>query len=389
MAEWSEWIGNSANLQAKSVSDNLGKEFKFALLARRDGIHTDLTDQYGDDYEDPYFKYETLEQLNNPKSKDDKPPYYTYECDELVPVKKDGKSVKEKDPETGKMVVKKRKDKGPHKVKTFATIGGDLKLFFQFLLNKYMEEAYQCYLHHNKSFSESDQVLSQIRKFVDNQYGMPSITNFIVDVVDTIPVDEFVDEDEIPTINKNDTLAEYLIKQSKITFKDDKGQTPNIPLKVIIEKFIDFLNLTAVMYMDSNWDKPLGTLHIGPILGMIRVMYVMLRGQGHEFPEGTYKTAVQWVEESIENAKKLREENVGKKKTTTKKPAAKRKTTTRKTKKKEETPDSAEDEDEGSDDENGDDVDKAMEELEEEEEGSDEDPEQEDIEYESEPDFDD
>ena len=93
MTEWSEWIGDAANLQAKSVEDALGKAVKFFLLARREGIHDDLSDQYGEEYEDPYFRFETLFQVNNPKNKDDDPPHYTYEYDEEVPVKKNGKSV--------------------------------------------------------------------------------------------------------------------------------------------------------------------------------------------------------------------------------------------------------------------------------------------------------
>lgn len=373
-------------MQAKSVGEALGKMFKFSLLARRDGIHTDLTDQYGDEYEDPYFRYETLDQLNNPKSSDDDPSYYTYEYDELVIVKdKNKKSVKIKDPETGKMVVKKEVDSGPHKVKNFVTIGGDLKLFLLFIFNKYMEESYQCFIDNNKEFNEPGQVLSQVRGFVENTYGMPNIGNFIGDIVDLIPVDEFIDDDEIPKINKTDSLDEYLIKQAKITFKDDKGSSPNRQLKKIIDKFINFLQLNAIMYMEQIWGTNPGTLHVKDILGVLRPLYATLRSEGHEFQYGVYSSAEQWVADSIENAKTLREENAKKKAAEDKKPAAKKgakKAPAKKKgksskKKKEETPPPSDDE------ENNSEVDDALDDV------ADEDPSQEAVSYESEQEFDD
>lgn len=381
MSDWTEWIGTAANLQQKTVAEAFGKMYKYALLARRKGIHDTLTDELGDEYKDPYFRFETLEQLNDPKSKDDDPPYYTYEFEELVPVKKDGKVVKVKDSETGKMVTKKEKDAGPHKVKNFVTVGGDVKLFIQFLFCKYMDEAFQCYQHEKKSFNEPDQVLSQIRAYLDNHYGMLSISNFIVDVVDSVPVDQFVDNDEIPNVTKNESLEEYLIKQAKATFKNDHGHSPNIQLKTIISKFIGFIQLIAVMHMDLIWGNPPGTLHIKDVLGIIRQLYVVRRSDGHEYQHGVYSSAEQWVEDCVNNAKKLREENAKKEKKAPAKKGAKKdtkkKTPAKKNKKKK---DASEDDEE---EENGSEVDDAMDELEDEENKS-----REDVDYEDNQDFD-
>lgn len=371
MSDWTEWIGTAANLQQKTVAEALGKMYKYALLARRKGIHDTYTEELGNDYADPYFRFETLEQLNDPKSKDDDPPYYTYEYKEMVPVKKDGKVVKVKDAETGKLVTKKEEDAGPHKVKNFVTVGGDLKLFLQFLFCKYMDEAYQCYQHEKKTFNEPDQVLSQIRAYLDNHYGMLAISNFIVDTVDAIPVDKFVDNDEIPNVTKNESLEEYLIKQAKATFKNDHGHSPNIQLKTIISKFIEFLQLIAVMHMDLIWGNPPGTLHPKDVIGIIRQLYVVQRSNEHEFQNGIYSSAEQWVAECLENAKKAREENAKKEK---KAPAKGAKKTTKggKSKKK-----PASD-----DEENGSEVDDAMEGLEDEEKS------REDVDYEENQEFD-
>ncbi len=361
MSDWTEWIGTAANLQQKTVAEALGKMYKYALLARRKGIHDTYTEEQGDEYQDPYFRFETLEQLNDPKSKDDDPPYYTYEYTELVPVKKDNKVVKVKDAKTGKMVTKKEEDAGPHKVKNFVTVGGDLKLFLQFLFCKYMDEAFQCYQHEKKIFNEPDQVLSQIRAYLDNHYGMLAISNFIVDTVDSVPVDKFVDNDEIPNVTKSETLEEYLIKQAKATFKNDQGHSPNIQLKTIIGKFIEFVQLIAVMHMDLIWGNPPGTLHPKDAIGIIRQLYVMQRSNEHEFQYGIYSSAEQWVNECLENAKKVREENAKKEKKAPAKKGAKKDTKkTTKSKSKKDT----DDENNNEEEENGSEVDDAMENLE-------------------------
>jgi hypothetical protein len=347
MSTWEDKIGDFKTLTQKAVFDNIGHAAYLYILARRAGKHAELCD-HDEEYEtydpsdpdsvprDPYFRFETLDQVLTPKTKppkkkkptkkkgeeeeeveeeapeeaeDAEPTYYTYNHSELKPVKdpKDSKkTLKDKD---GKVVYKIVE--GEQKVKKFATIGMDAKKWLTYIFNKYLKEIHDCFENNGRKFSPSTEVVEQVCTYVRKNYGDEGIAPFIVAVSSLVPVDTFIDDSAIKGAEKAHDLNDYLLSRTKPFFKGTgkNNQAPNNQLSELIERFVTFLKVVCCLYMESIWGKSPGAMHIEHFQGIVRLMYMLLSADekgGYSFQYELYEAAAAWVSETEEAAKKER-----------------------------------------------------------------------------------
>merc|ERR1712232_1387371 len=142
---------------------------------------------------------------------------------------------------------------GPHKVKKFASIGVDLKKYLLFILCKMLLEAQKCYKANDNQFDSADKVTAQVRSYVDAHFDCDGLTPFIVDVGELVPVEQFIDEDEILDSNVKDVnLVEYLCGRIQRTFRGGrKNRKVNAQLTSLLECYDRFLKILAILFMDA------------------------------------------------------------------------------------------------------------------------------------------
>jgi len=356
MSEWVDTIGDFKTLTQKAVLDKIGSAVYLYVLARRAGKHSEIVDNV-EDYEeydctdpesvplDPYFRFETFDQVLSPKKKPTKkrgkkkdddeeeeeeeeedagPYYYTYNHSELKAMKdpKDRKkSLKGSDGKVKYEIVE-----GEQKVKKFLTVGVDAKKFLTYLFNKFLKEALDCFEHNGNKFKASSEVADQLCDYVIKHKGDEGIAPFIIAASKLVPVDNFVDDSAIKGADAPLDLGDYLLTRASKFFKDGKNRSPNKALSVIVESYVAFLKVLSVLYIENIWGKNPGATHIAVFEGVIRQMYLLLSSDekgGHTFQYEIFDGAHDWVKATEEAAKKERENKPaggGRKK----KPAAKK-----------------------------------------------------------------
>jgi hypothetical protein len=311
MTTWEKDIGSFQNIRTNTVGDHIGKALTLYLLARRQNIFNEHVERQ-DNYEDPYFKFLTLDDVLNPKEKEDGvAQYHTYECDEMIIVKhtkgpNKGKSKKDDD---GKVIKKLNSD--PKKKKAFVTIGIDLKHWYKFILNKFMFEVHQCYVANGHQFHDPAEVTAQVMKYANNNLDEENMCNFIIHSCDLMDADAFVDDDDIYD-NEQQSLLDYLYDKVKEYFRDDHGKPPVEELKIILKCFIKHLKINATMLMAFKWGTNLATLHPPVMKGIVMQLYTFLKKNDIEYAYDMFSQADKWVAETM-----LKKKNTGVKKTKT------------------------------------------------------------------------
>jgi len=354
---WEDKIGDFKTLTQKAVLEKFGTAVYLYILACRSRKHLELTDN-DDEYtaydptdelsvpRDPYFKFETFDQVLNPKPKkpapkkkaatkapakgkgkgkpkkeeedeeapaeeadeNAEPAFFTYEAAEKRAVKDPADKKKNLKGKDGK--VKYETVVGLHKVKKFATVGIDLKKYIAYLFNKFLFEAHQCFEKNGKKFAANTGVLEQVCTYVNANYDKDGLTPFIVAASELVPVDNFIDDGAITGSTLEFELVEYLLSKAKVFFKDSKNNSPTTPLTTIITTFVNFLKVVSILYMEGIWGKSPGAMHIACFESVIRQLYVLLNADergGHSFQYEIYSSANEWVAQQEEAAKKERE----------------------------------------------------------------------------------
>jgi hypothetical protein len=347
MSTWESKIGKFSQLTQKAVYDKIGTAAYLFILARRSGKHAELVDNDAD-YEtcdttdpkslprDPYFRFETFDQVLAPKKKpvkkggkkkkddddeeeaevvdeDAEPTYYTYDHAEFKPQKDPKDKKKTKKDADGNVVYDI--DTAPQKVKKFATVGIDLKKWLTYLFNKFMKEVLDCFEKNGKKFTKDpSEVLNQVCTWVAKNCGSEGIAPFIVAVGGLIPVNNYIDDGALKGSELHFDLTDYLLERAQKSFKGEKNQSPNAHLSVIIDAYVTFLKVVSILYMESIWGKSPGAMHIASFEGIIRQLYILLSADekgGHTFQYEIYSAANDWVTETEASAKKERESKTG------------------------------------------------------------------------------
>jgi hypothetical protein len=392
MSTWEETIGTNQALKSKPVYDKLGQAFYLYMLAARAKKHEAnmaVTDDYTTYDEkdpesfpkDPYFQFETLTQVLDPKKpkkkstkkgddeeedeqqEDDdngEPAYYTYTHAEYKLVK-DEETKKTAKGSDGKAV--KEVSYGPKKVKKFATIGVDLKRYLGYLLNKFIKEAYDCFISKGKKFAKNTPVLDQLNDYVHANFDQDGLAPFVIAASKLVPIDNFVDEGDLRGATPAFEVAKILATKITPTFKDDKNQKSVTEVETLVDTFLNFVKCIAVLYVEFIWGKAPGPMHIGNVDSVIRQMYVLLNSDergGFAYQYEIYTMASSWVEEIMKAETDQREDSKKKKeaggatKSKASKPSGKSSSTKSRSKKRT---------DDDDDDANGDDVDNQVDEL--------------------------
>lgn len=238
-----------------------GLAVQFAMLHERDGLEI----ENGDATESPFWKYETLEMLLEPKKKADTD-RYTYHGVESVSVKdSEGNPVKGDD---GKVMKEDVEDDYP--VKRFMTPNVDAKIFLACICGKFMQEVMDFHKSQGGTFPRIADLVSTFKEH--SQTVKDSIVIPIISIVEAFTTDQMFDSSRAPASMsfKKKVVHEYKTQLDKIK-KNQNGLEDK--LNVLVKYLDDFIKIVGTALMKMRWEQKI-VANLGAIKSVVRILYM-------------------------------------------------------------------------------------------------------------------
>jgi hypothetical protein len=254
MSDWESYIGKFPNLTAAAFMNELAKAYYQALLGQKDKLvemcHYD---------EDPFFMYETLSMVLNPKSKKKGDKGWTYRGMRKVT-----------DPDLGTT-----EEEDDIAMKKYITVTGQAKSIFRFLLCSYFKVAQDYYISHNRTFPEENKLMSELIKYSLQVAGNPIIP-FVVKCTELFDIKRHVPHAHVGIENKMSTKASHY-------FKDLKDVAPNAHLGLLAEQFMQFMHILSLKTANTLFPAR-RAVNMPLILGFIYDLNTMVEESGASLP---------------------------------------------------------------------------------------------------------
>lgn len=276
--QWTELIGDFKVLIANPIKMLLGKSLYLTILKHKDN----LCEESNRDV-DPFYMYETLQMALNPRKKDEVK--YTYRGDRTTVDKKTKITKVEKDIDIP--------------MKKFANITGEVKTGLAFLLNKYINECYSCYVDNKKSFVDESQVLTQVCNYAELKCTLP-IAPTIIRCTEALDIESLVEGNYA-------NCLKLLLEKLRTYFKGKEDKVPEKQLGTLVDAFIKFMKIIAIYMTDLLYEKRQAVNGVF-FYGILRQINSAMRQHGCHIDE-----------ELLDNLKEYIDANKPKKETTDKK----------------------------------------------------------------------
>lgn len=330
MTEYGELIGVFEKALQPGHIKKLVKAFSLFIVKRKDTLVDNCNFLEG---ENPFHIYETLEMAMATRKKDDKKPFY---IGKKITVDKNTK--KKTEYENVEITMKK-----------FASITSEVKNGLLFILFKYMKECHDCYLKNGKTFGPEDQILTQITTFAETSCISP-ITPVITQIIDIIDIEKIID-------GAYQDLHKELSQPLRTYFKGSEEKVPDKQLNVIIDAYIKFIKIIAVLMTDILFEKRYA-INKTLLCSILRQMNTMLVGHNCEIDSDLMTYIKEYIDKhkpekktkskkDSESGDEIIEDSESDEEKKTKKKTTKK--TTKKTKKVEPEPEPESDEESGID----------------------------------------
>jgi|GEM_PF-3994958 len=306
-----EIIGNFTDLKALAVANLLGKTFYMSMLKHKDDLVKESN------IEGILRPFETLYMVIHAKK--EKGEKYTYKDDKVT-----------KDPFTGGVTVEKDIEQP---VKKFANITSEVKNGLIFILNQYIKECHDYYKSSKNKFPEKTQVLAKICEFSEKQ-SPNAIAPIIIKSSDVIDIEKLVEGSYNQCLkNLTDKVRKY--------FKDNVDDAPDEQLNSIVNAYIRFMKIIAIMMTDCLFEKR-QALSGFFFFGMLRQINSIMKQHKCRIEEETFDNMRRFIEANKPKGKGKKEDEENEEEDIEEKPkkksSPKGKTTKAKTTKTKSTP---------------------------------------------------
>lgn len=235
---WETIIGNYQTLNTSKLRTDLGRAYLLAVTYRKDMLVSRLCE---DDDNKKYICYETFQEAIDTTTKKDAKPKFTGKKKVKVGEKLNAKG--------DKMTPVYELQEGVEQAKRkFLTLTVDLKSSLWFLLNMYIKQCHDCFMENDKSFQDEKEVLNQICLYSQAHHEVPIVLS-IVRVSEIVNIREII-KSGYGGINKKiiDGCASYFVNTNT-------GLDYSEQLKLIVAKFVDFINLLALLSTDILFEN--------------------------------------------------------------------------------------------------------------------------------------
>lgn len=242
MTDWSATIGDMPKLQAYVLDTHIGRWMTFWITKLKDDAVAASSD------ETTYQEFTTLEQLLNPRKKDEEKYTWNGTC-KVAKKGEDGKSLKVDDKIVYEDVT------GDHPVKNFIAVGTPIKRAFVFLLSRFFFEAHNAYVENNNSLGTEEDVLRLVRDHSLNSES-PAVAAMIINAVDNkFPIDLLLNDNDFQSDKFKPEALFNAIKSRVVEYFKNKNTTPSSHIGILVTTFIRFMKLFAVLSANSLYEK--------------------------------------------------------------------------------------------------------------------------------------
>jgi len=265
MGDFVKILGKFPALAAPAVSADVAKAYYQATVKQKDKL---VEKSCFDLDENPYYVYETLKQCLNPRKGEDK---YTYHGIKKIKDKDTGISTEEE----GEIAMKK-----------FITVTAEAKIVFKFFLLAYMKQCKDYYSAHGSKFPDESKLMEELIKYSKRTSGNP-VVPFIVK------------SSEIFNVNLHikggfNSIEKKLLEKAGPFFKDSDDKTPDTHLRIIIEHYIKFLNVLALL--TGNMLFPARrAVNMQLMLGFVYTINTMVEEHGADLSNDTVIVLKEYV----------------------------------------------------------------------------------------------
>jgi hypothetical protein len=283
MSDWEETVGNFTTLNTPGMKKCITTHFYHSIVKRKD----DLTAASNKD-DDPHYMCATLHMELNPKKKDD-PEKYTY--------------IGDKTTGTGDKKVVLKKQQLP--MKKFANITGDVKSGLMFLTNKFVKECHACYVAKKNTFVDEAHVLEQICEYSENELSMP-ISSVIVKSSNIFDIEGLIEGNYANCFQK-------MVEKLRGYFKNAQDKVPEKQLTTIVDAFIKFTKIIAVLMTDILYEKR-QAVNTTFFIGILRQINTLLHQNNCHLDDELFDTMKEYIEAHRPPKKESNGKSKGKKK---------------------------------------------------------------------------
>lgn len=264
--QWKEIIGDFKTISSNAMKNILGRSMYLTILKHKDNLNEESNKDI-----DQFYMYETLHMALNPKKKEETK--YTYKGDKTTIDRK-----------TKEKKVEKNVDLP---MKKFANITGEVKNGLTFLLNKYINECYLCYIDGKRTFPDESQVLSHICNYSESQCSQP-IAPIIIKSVDVLDVEELVEGNYANCLKQ-------LVEKLRAYFKDKEDKVPEKQLGTLVDAFIKFMKIIAIYMTDILFEKRQAVNGVF-LFGILRQLNSSLKQHGVRMDSELFDNLREYIE---------------------------------------------------------------------------------------------
>jgi hypothetical protein len=267
------YIGRFHTLTADKFKTDLSKAYYIAGVKHKDRLVDNCNFDPG---ENPYYMFETFEQIINPPEKGTPKPTY-----------RTTKTIKDKD--TGLTAV----DEVSVPMRKFYSVSSEAKSFLTYMLCSFIREAQQYYRKNKCNFPEDDVMLRELSKYSINHLNNP-VLPFMVECTQLFDVDLYFK-------GGYNSIEKKLTDKIEPYFKDSEERIPSAKIRILVDCYVRFMHIISLK--TSNFLFPARkSVNTNLILGFIYDLNTMVKKR--TFDPSLSQDTINVIQEYMEAFKK-------------------------------------------------------------------------------------